>query len=187
VRPAGSVPTRTPGRCRGYGCAAVFLAGFAAGCVALSGCSGPRSGISVRSSVDACAAALPVARAAVHQRGALVRVHALRRGELRELAGEMGLPPPATHTASGSAAPSSPTPSSPTGTASSAALSGTSLPAEPEPRACLVVFRGKYRARTVDHPIGAPTGRYAIALVRLHKARLVVVVVADRLPESLRT
>jgi hypothetical protein len=163
------------------------------GVLSLSACSGPRSGISVRSNVDACAAALPVARAAVHQHGKLREVHALHRGELRQIAQQLGLPPP----------PSSSTPVSPAATLRSASatptasavvtipapstlLSGTSLPPEPEPHACLVAFHGDYRAAAVDHPIGDPTGHYAIVLVRLHKARLIVVIVADALPAPLR-
>jgi hypothetical protein len=183
------VLTRASGHCRGHACVAVLVAGVAA----LSSCSGPRSGISVRSNVDACAAALPVARVAVHRRGTLMGVHALHRGELRTLAKELGLPPPPSPSSSPvssspSTTPPSTTPPSTGPTTVSApttVLSGTSLPPEPEPHGCLVVFHGTYRAHAVDHPIGDPAGQYAIALVRLHKARLIVVIVADKLPESL--
>ena len=158
--------------------------------IVVTGCSGPRSGISVRSKVDACAAALPLARTAVHRHGTMVRVHALASGELREIAHQLGLPPPPTPTATPTPTPTRATATTATATTpakspSTPVLSGTSLPPEPEPHACLVVFRGHYRDTAVDHPIGHPAGRYAIVLVRLHKARLIVVIVADRLPEPL--
>lgn len=139
----------------------------------LAGCSGPRSGISVTSAVDACAAALPVARGAVHNRGTLDHVHAVRHGELVRVARQLGLPPPPANSPAFIGD-------------SSAAPSGTPLPPEPEPRACLVVFRGDYKPGQVKHPIGAAHGKYAIALVWLHKARLIVVIVTDKLPKLLQ-
>lgn len=138
----------------------------------LAGCSGPRSGISVTSAVDACAAALPVARAAVHNHGTLVHVHAVRHGDLMEVARQLGLPPPPANSPAFIGD-------------SSAAPSGTPLPPEPEPRACMVVFHGTYRPALVKHPIGASHGQYAIALVWLHKARLILVIVTDKLPKLL--
>ena len=178
-------------------------------CAVLAGCSGPRSGVSVTSGVDACAAALPVARAAVHNHGKLVRVRALRHGDLLQVAEQLGLPPPPSSpspprsgvlppvtTKPKGGGPSSPASSAQLATVSGTPLlsgtpimSGTSLPPEPEPRGCLVVLQagsGRYRAATVDHPIGAPRGRYAIALVKLHKARLIVVILTDALPKPLQ-
>jgi hypothetical protein len=161
---------------------------------AVAGCSGPRSGISVTSGVDACAAALPVARAAVHNHGKLVRVHALRRGDLLMVTKQLGLPPPpSSPSPSGKAVlpPVTTKPTEPPTSASGSAtavLSGTSLPAEPEPRGCLVVFQAagaRYKVAAVDHPIGTPRGRYAIAVVKLHKARLIVVILTDTLPKPL--
>jgi hypothetical protein len=157
----------------------------------LAGCSGPRSGISVTSAVDACAAAIPVARAAVHNRGMLIHVHAVRHGDLMQVARQLGLPPPPSSSPPATLPPETTSPATTrprptTGSPSSAALSGTSLPPEPEPRACLVAFRGTYRPGLVKHPIGAPQGHYAIALIWLHKARLIVVIVADKLPKLLR-
>lgn len=60
------------------------------GCVLVlaAGC-GTRSGISVRSDVDACAAALPLAKSAVHQRGQLQEVRPMNRRELRRLDREL--------------------------------------------------------------------------------------------------
>jgi hypothetical protein len=156
----------------------------------LAGCSGPRSGISVTSAVDACAAALPVARAAVHNHGTLVHVHAVRHGDLMEVARQLGLPPPPSSSPPATLPPETTPPATPrstptTSSAPSTLLSGTSLPPEPEPRACMVVFHGNYRPALVKHPIGASHGRYAIALVWLHKARLILVIVTDKLPKVL--
>ena len=171
--------------------------GVVAGIVAgLVGCSGPRSGISVTSGVDACAAALPVARLAVHNHGKLVRVHALRHGDLRKVTRQLGLPPPpsATETSPSSSGSATVPPTKGSGRPSTSVsatsvLSGTTLPPEPEPRGCLVVFQAagaRYRVAAVDHPIGAPRGRYAIAVVKLHKARLIVVILTDTLPKPLQ-
>jgi len=139
----------------------------------LAGCSGPRSGISVTSAVDACAAALPVARAAVHNRGKLEHVHAVRHNDVREVAHQLGLPPPPSDSPVFNGDSGSP-------------VTSTPLPPEPQPRACLVAFHGNYRQSQVKKPIGATHGQYAIALVWLHKARLIVVIVTDKLPKLLK-
>lgn len=159
--------------------------------VGVAGCSGPRSGISVTSAVDACAAAIPVARAAVHNHGTLIHVRAVRHGDLREVARQLGLPPPPSSSPLATLPPETTPPATPrqtptAGSSPSTMLSGTSLPPEPEPRACLVAFRGNYRPALVKQPIGAAHGHYAIALIWLHKARLIVVIVTDKLPKLLR-
>lgn len=130
----------------------------------LSACSGPRSGVSFRSSVDVCAATLPYARMAVHGHGTLLHVRAIEKDDLQRIAEHfrfatvLDAPPP-----SASASPiTDPTP-------------------KRKPRtACLVTFRGPFDASGVQSPRGEQSGRYAVAVVTVHKPMVVAVIVTDQ-------
>jgi hypothetical protein len=63
-------------------------------CIVAPGCGGgggARGGVAINSS-DSCVATLPLAFRTVHNRGKLVRVHRLRRGQSSDILRRLGVP-----------------------------------------------------------------------------------------------
>ena len=156
-------PVRTPlwpisvGTARRFCCLGLVAA-------ALAGCSGPHAGApyrSVNQDVGSCAAALPLARDSVGNRGTLVAIHPLREGQaeaITKAAGKTPAPRP------------SPRAQPPT----------TEM--EPKnPGTCVIAYRGPYRAGQL--PL-APrdAGRYAVLIVRVRHPVVRQLLLVDRLP-----
>lgn len=143
-------------------------AGVAAVLVLGAGCAGPRSGTSATSDRGVCASVLPAARDAVHDRGQLVVVRPLRRGQAGRIiraAGGMPLARPSPHP-------------EPPGAATSSAQPGM-------PRSCLVVYRGDYPAGSIAaSPAGH--GRYAVIVLGVRHATVLRVLLVDALPPAVR-
>ncbi len=128
---------------------------------ALAGCSGPHAGApyrSVNQDVGSCAAALPLARDSVGDRGTLVAIHPLRKEQAEAITRAAGKTP-------------APRPSP------------RAQPPTPEkgPGACVIAYRGPYRAGQL--PL-APrdAGRYAVLIMRVRHPVVRQLLLVDRLP-----
>lgn len=131
------------------------------------GCGAPRGGYATNSSV--CAPALPAARATVRDHGTLVLVRPVGRPELDELF--PGRLPPR--------APSTPSPARPPTATGPAPTPG---PGAPQPRACLVVYRGPYAAGSL--PTSPTGGTYAIIGVAVRTATVIGVTTSNTRPSQ---
>jgi len=137
---------------------------------ALGGCSGPHAGApyrSVKEDIGSCAAVLPLARDSVGDRGTLVAIHPLRKGQadaITRAAGQSPSPRPSRSAA----------PPAPTGTPRSSG-------APKSPGACVVAYRGPYLAGQLP---SAPrdAGRYAVLILRVRHPVVRQLLVVDRLP-----
>ena len=131
---------------------------------ALAGCSGPHAGApyrSVNQDVGSCAAVLPLAHDSVGDRGTLVAIHPLRKGQAEAI----------TQAARKTPAPR-PSP--------------RAHPPTPEkkpkgPGTCVIAYRGPYRAGQL--PL-APrdAGRYAVLIMRVRHPVVRQLLLVDRLP-----
>lgn len=140
--------------------------------VGATGCGAPRAG--QQGAVDPCASAIPRASDVVRDHGRLVFVRRASPRDLQALFGPSAAPTP------GRSSPLSPTPTRSPRPPLTQRLRSALHP----PAACLVIYRGHFRAGDVE---GAPgqAGRYAVVVVHLRPLSVDRVRVLDTLPRTI--
>ena len=133
------------------------------------GCSGPRSGASVTGKVSGCAAVLPLAREAVHDKGTLILIRHISRADADALSRKLGAQPPAArHPHTGLPRPSRPVQAG-------------------WPKACLIVYQGDYPlGRIVGASPPAVAGHYAYIVLRVRHPSIDRILVTDTPASSLK-
>jgi hypothetical protein len=133
--------------------------------LAVTGCSGPRSGASATSEDSGCAAVLPLARDIVHDEGTLIVVRRISKTDADALARRLGVTPPGSP-----AAPPGPHP-----------------PVRSRwPKSCLVGYHGDYPPGTIAGASPpAVSGHYALMVLRVRHPSVDRILVTDRLPPGL--